>query len=71
MKCYIFIVSPAISEPSPGWVGNNNGPILIFLGAAVGVIHTSYHRGDPIDFIPVDYSINAMIGVIYDLAIQW
>ncbi|XP_058802018.1 fatty acyl-CoA reductase 1-like isoform X2 [Phymastichus coffea] len=65
------VVTAAMWEPSPGWVGNNNGPALIFLGTALGVLHTSYHFGYPIDLIPVDLSINALIGIIYDLALQW
>nr|QGV11524.1 FAR13 [Tetrastichus brontispae] len=65
------IVCAAVEEPSPGWVGNNNGPALIFLGAALGLMHTAYHLGYPLDLMPVDYSINALIATIYDLDLQW
>ncbi|XP_058802021.1 fatty acyl-CoA reductase 1-like [Phymastichus coffea] len=64
------VITAAIKEPMPGWIGNNNGPALIFLGSALGIIHVSYHKNYPIDFIPVDYSINSIIAIIYDLAVK-
>nr|QGV11513.1 FAR12 [Tetrastichus brontispae] len=65
------VVTAATKEPLPGWVGNNNGPALIFLGGCLGLIHISYHLNYPIDFVPVDYSINALIALIYDLSENW
>ncbi|XP_014210111.1 fatty acyl-CoA reductase 1-like [Copidosoma floridanum] len=65
------IVSAAHSEPLRGWIGNNNGPAYVFLGTGLGLIHTSYYLNTPMDMIPVDFSINALIAATYDLPERW
>lgn len=55
------------SEPEPGWLENMNGPSGILTGVMVGFL-----RAIPIDskkitdMIPVDYTVNALISVMWD-----
>nr|QGV11536.1 FAR14 [Tetrastichus brontispae] len=65
------IVISAYNEPLPGWVGNANGPVNVFLGAGLGVIHTAYHHGHPLDFIPSDYTINSLLAITWDTPNRW
>ncbi|XP_058802022.1 fatty acyl-CoA reductase wat-like [Phymastichus coffea] len=65
------IVISAYKEPLPGWVGNSNGPVNIILGAGLGMIHTAYHHGHPLDFVPSDYTINALLAITWDVPTRW
>lgn len=66
-----FSVTGAYKEPLPGWVGNNNGPAYIFVGVGLGAVHTCYYKGDPMDLVPVDYSINSILAAAYDIPQRW
>lgn len=63
----MFIVLPTHKEPLAGWTDNLNGPMFIFLGTGLGVFHTMYHIGYPMDFIPCDYVINGLLAITWDL----
>lgn len=61
-------VTPAWSEPLPGWVDNLNGPVGLLVGAGKGVIRSmhcnaNYHA----EVIPVDLAINALIGISHKI----
>ncbi|XP_051155914.1 putative fatty acyl-CoA reductase CG5065 isoform X2 [Leptopilina boulardi] len=63
------IVTPAWSEPMPGWVDNLNGPVGLLVGGGKGVIRSmhcnaNYHA----EVIPVDLAINALIGISFKIA---
>lgn len=63
------IVTPAWSEPLPGWVDNLNGPVGITVGAGKGVIRSMhciarYHA----EVVPVDIAINCLIAIAYETA---
>ncbi|KAJ8673988.1 hypothetical protein QAD02_005250 [Eretmocerus hayati] len=61
------IVVSTYKEPVAGWVDNLNGPVMIFMGAGLGVIHVAYHKCVPIEFIPCDMSINILLAMTWDL----
>ena len=60
-------MTAAYQEPMSGWVGNNNGPALVFMATGLGAVHVHYHLKYPLDLVPADFSINALIAAIYDL----
>ncbi|XP_060836401.1 fatty acyl-CoA reductase wat-like [Rhopalosiphum padi] len=68
----ISIFRPSIigctnSEPEPGWLNNLNGPTGILTGVMVGFLRTLQLSRDKItDIIPVDYTANALISVMWD-----
>lgn len=61
------VVGCTVSEPDPGWMENMNGPSGIVTGVSIGFL-----RAIPIDtnkvadIIPVDYTVNALISVMWD-----
>lgn len=58
----LFTVTFSVTDPIPGWLDNLNGPMGISLGMLTGVLHVLYATGSLIgDYIPCDYSINALI----------
>ena len=58
------IVTPAFQEPCTGWVDNLNGPTGIMVAAGKGVLRTMYCKAEyTAECIPVDYAINALIGI--------
>ncbi|XP_058800132.1 putative fatty acyl-CoA reductase CG5065 [Phymastichus coffea] len=60
------IVTPAWSEPLPGWVDNLNGPVGLIVGAGKGVIRSMHCNPDfHAEVIPVDLAINALIAIAY------
>ena len=74
LKITIFLSFTVIStykEPLAGWCGNSNGPVMLFIGCGVGAIHVFYYRGDPVDLVPLDLSINALLAVTWDLSKKW
>ncbi|XP_048487929.1 fatty acyl-CoA reductase wat [Plutella xylostella] len=65
------IVSPAIREPSPGWVdvSNCNGPSGVILGVGMGIIHTMLAKSDiHMDIVPVDCVNNLAIAASWETA---
>lgn len=56
-----------MSEPDPGWVLNVNGPSGVVTSAIVGFLRVLPMATDKItDIIPVDYTVNALISVMWD-----
>ncbi|XP_077994959.1 fatty acyl-CoA reductase 1-like [Glandiceps talaboti] len=57
-------------DPIPGWIDNYNGPSGVFIACGKGLI--SSLRADPkaiCDIIPVDVTVNAMIGAAWYTAV--
>ncbi|XP_001601438.3 fatty acyl-CoA reductase 1-like [Nasonia vitripennis] len=65
------IVTSSYREPLAGWCGNTNGPVYLFLAVGLGVMRTGYYLDTPLDFIPVDMTINALLAVSWDLGTRW
>lgn len=61
----------AHKEPTPGYTDNKNGPVLVFLGVALGVLHAANYKDLPVDVIPSDYTINVLIAIMSDMRKQW
>ena len=65
------IVSPAFSDPVPGWVDSLNGPPGIFLAAGKGVLRSMLmNPNSTIEAIPVDACTNGIIVVAKHLAVN-
>ncbi|XP_025207314.1 fatty acyl-CoA reductase wat-like [Melanaphis sacchari] len=70
----ISIFRPSIigctqSEPEPGWLDNINGLSGIVTPLIVGVLRTIQLSRDKItDIVPVDYTVNALISVMWSTA---
>ncbi|XP_060852908.1 fatty acyl-CoA reductase wat-like [Rhopalosiphum padi] len=68
----ISIFRPSIigcvkSEPYPGWLDNINGPSGIVTGVIAGFLRTiPLDKNKITDIIPVDYTVNALISVMWD-----
>ncbi|KAF0772958.1 fatty acyl-CoA reductase wat-like [Aphis craccivora] len=68
----ISIFRPSIigctkSEPDPGWLENMNGPSAIVAGVMTGFLRTvPIVRNKITDIVPADYTINALISVMWD-----
>ena len=62
-------VTPALTEPLPGWVDNLNGPVGIMVGAGKGVIRSMLCNGNyHAEMIPVDFAINSLIAIAHKTA---
>ena len=62
------IVTPAYSDPLPGWVDNLNGPIGILVAGAKGLLKSMLVNGDlTAEIIPVDLAINGLISIAWDV----
>lgn len=56
-----------MSEPDPGWVLNINGPSGVVTPVIVGFLRAFPMATDKIaDIIPADYTVNALISVMWD-----
>nr|QGV11539.1 FAR11 [Tetrastichus brontispae] len=45
---------------------------MVYLGMALGILHVFYYDTScPFDVVPVDYTVNALIAVTYDVVQQW
>ncbi|XP_001946150.2 fatty acyl-CoA reductase wat [Acyrthosiphon pisum] len=54
-------------EPNPGWLDNINGPSGIVTGVIAGFLRTiQLDKNKMADIIPVDYTVNALISVMWD-----
>jgi len=54
-------------EPNPGWLDNINGPSGIVTGVIAGFLRTiNLDKNKIADIIPVDYTVNALISVMWD-----
>jgi len=63
----IFSVGCTKSEPDPGWLENMNGPSAIVAGVMTGFLRTvPIVRNKITDIVPADYTINALISVMWD-----
>lgn len=62
-----MIVGCTKSEPEPGWLENMNGPTGVITGVMVGFLRTVPNiESNIIDLIPADYTVNALISVMWD-----
>ncbi|GJQ68244.1 hypothetical protein Trydic_g16857 [Trypoxylus dichotomus] len=60
------IVTPAVSDPIPGWVDNLNGPVGVLVAAGKGVLRVMHCNGDnSAHTVPVDIAINAIIVIAW------
>lgn len=67
LSSVIVTVGCTKSEPEPGWLENMNGPTGIIAPIIVGFLRTIPIATDKItDIIPVDYTANALISVMWD-----
>ncbi|XP_025207299.1 fatty acyl-CoA reductase wat-like isoform X2 [Melanaphis sacchari] len=68
----ISIFRPSIigctqSEPYPGWLDTINGPSGIVTGTITGILRAiCVDKAKITDIIPVDYTVNALISVMWD-----
>jgi len=71
-KLPISVFRPSIigctnSEPNPGWLENMNGPSGIVTGVIIGFLRTlAIVENNITDIVPADYSVNALISVMWD-----
>ncbi|KAK1132645.1 hypothetical protein K0M31_014030 [Melipona bicolor] len=58
----------AYNEPTPGWFGNKNGPVLFFRAIRAGLVHViqSDDNETNMDLIPVDMTVNSLLASIWD-----
>lgn len=60
-------VGCSIAEPEPGWIDNKNGATGLFAAIMVGILRTILLDTNKVtDIIPVDYTANALICVMWD-----
>ncbi|XP_015591171.1 fatty acyl-CoA reductase 1 [Cephus cinctus] len=60
------IVISTVREPIPGWSGKLNGPMAGYAATSAGIVHSMWYKGNPIDFVPVDMSVNGILAAIWD-----
>lgn len=71
--CCVFrpsIVSSTYKEPLQNWSGNNNGPVLIFIGFGLGAVHVTYMAHEILDLVPADMTSNGLLAIIWDVAVN-
>ncbi|KAK1132644.1 hypothetical protein K0M31_014029 [Melipona bicolor] len=71
LPCIVYrpsIVVGAYNEPTPGWFGNKNGPVLFFRAIRAGLVHViqSDDNETNMDLIPVDMTVNSLLASIWD-----
>lgn len=55
-----------IDEPFPGWIDNFNGPAGMLLGCGKGILRVNWaNENVRLDYVPVDYIVKGMVGLIY------
>ncbi|KAG6454596.1 putative fatty acyl-CoA reductase CG5065 [Manduca sexta] len=60
------IVISSVSDPSPGWIDNFNGPVGLYVGFGKGILKSVYSKKDLIsDYIPVDICVKNLITVAW------
>jgi len=63
----LFLVGCTKSEPEPGWLVNMNGVSGVVAPLIVGFLRTvQLSKGKITDIVPVDYTVNALISVMWD-----
>lgn len=71
MSCIVrpSIVMGTSKEPIAGWTNNVYGPTGVFVGSAVGLMHTLHCDENLIaDLIPADYVVNSVIVAAWDIS---
>jgi len=59
---------PCANEPYMGWIDDYTGPIRIVVGFLSGALKFLPCSGEKkIDFVPVDFTINALIASAWDV----
>ncbi|KOX76705.1 hypothetical protein WN51_11060 [Melipona quadrifasciata] len=71
LPCIVYrpsIIVGAYNEPTPGWIGNKNGPVFLFEGIKAGFVHVVQCDGSEcnMDLIPVDMTVNSLLASIWD-----
>lgn len=67
LKINQFLVGCSNSEPDPGWLDNGNGASGLVSGFITGFLKALLMDTNKIaDIIPVDYTANALISVMWD-----
>ena len=72
---YLHIYSKVVAaynEPIPGWIGNKNGPILLFRAVRAGVLHVTQFdfSKNNLDLIPVDMTANSLLASVWDYVVH-
>jgi len=68
---YNIIVGCTQSEPEPGWFDGMQGLTAVVTGVIVGFIRVlPMSMNKKVDIVPVDYSANALISVMWDTVIR-
>ncbi|CAH0389540.1 unnamed protein product [Bemisia tabaci] len=63
------IIIGSSEEPVPGWIDNLYGPTGVCVAVGAGIMRTSLTDPTKVaDIIPVDYCVNAMISLAWDVA---
>jgi len=58
----IFLVTPSLVEPYPGWLDNLSSPVSICGGNGKGVLRVYYGPAEaPKAYVPVDFSTNSLM----------
>lgn len=66
---YCASVACASMEPYPGYVDNMNGPAGLMVAAGKGVLRSMLCDPDYFaDLLPVDYAINAIVALAWQVA---
>lgn len=64
---YFVVVTCTNSEPDPGWLDNVNGPIGLITGIVTGFLKiVPVSKNKITDLVPIDYTVNALISVMWD-----
>ncbi|KAK1128430.1 hypothetical protein K0M31_002896 [Melipona bicolor] len=71
LPCIVYrpsIIIGAYNEPTPGWIGNKNGPVLVFGAIKAGFLHVLQcdDSKSNMDLIPVDMTVNSLLASIWD-----
>ena len=66
------IVLGAYNEPIPGWIGNKNGPVILFRALRGGFMHVLQCNENEcnMDLIPVDMTVNSLLASIWDYVVH-
>jgi alcohol-forming fatty acyl-CoA reductase len=68
---YNIIVGCTQYEPEPGWFDGMQGLAAVVTSVVVGFLRAlPISKNKKADFVPVDYSANALISIMWDTVIR-
>ncbi|XP_043507203.1 fatty acyl-CoA reductase wat-like [Frieseomelitta varia] len=75
LPCIVYrpsIIIGAYNEPIPGWIGNRNGPVVLFRALRGGFMHVLQcdENECSMDLIPVDMVVNSLLASIWDYVVN-